>query len=830
MVQCLIEWARGVMFFRSAVWRMLIAAVVTAAPGASWCEAKYTVHVVDRPITNLPIVAGKPLPDICKPGNLLEVSACRGEYEPASFVIVTDEPLKAVEIEVGELKGPGGTLDAAAVDVRIAWHWDGGGRIEDLKPTARKVLVKNDAMLRVQPMATEDDPQRRVIVAPDGLRDSEQLQPADIDDLMQFWITVHVPANARSGSYAADLRIKPQNAPHARITLTVEVYPFDLLDPIMEYSVYYPVTLVPPGSADWRTGRWTNTASLTSAQYLLELRNMVAHGVTNPNLFTGVSWDAEGRLDFSKLEEVLALREQAGIGPGVPLYAMHHVAEPIAKKLSAEEKQQRVRDVRKVMDWAAERGYPDMYWTGIDEASGSLLVAERDSYQAVLDGGGKTWVACKPDFYNLVGDVLSLPVLLCDPSNVAVDRLQESLSFDHPRMLPLDDHEGRAKAAARITGEFVPLVSVIPLDNAGYRAVIDSTHRRGNRIFAYAFPWSSWPVPQTVRRKSGLGLWKMGFDGMMNWAYTHTKGTVGPGPIAQGGYCYVIRTEHGVLDNLRWEAFREGVDDVRYLATLIDVLGRLAGTYGREPLVAETLAWLTTVDVIEDDLNATRREMARRIIALRELGGHVKPLVAIDPRKLAGAPADEVWDVYYDGAGLPTAEGWGGNANSMMFHTDLPPGFLLAVGNPGGSFKRSLTGYSADTGWTLEWAMKAQNLNQLPSPADLVRFSDDAHHVIVRVTRQTVIIKDHRPNSGRELEVAHDEYHIYRLVRQPQSTTIELYIDNQPVPALSISPAECEPSDDRAADLNQVTWGDSTFQARWDYLRYHKAATTPLKR
>ena len=808
---------------------LLLASVATAL-GASWCKADYTVHVVDRPLTNLPIVAGKPLPEVCRPGNRLEVAACRGEYEPASFVIVAEQPLKAVKIEVDELMGPKGTLGADAMDVHIAWHWDAGGRIGDLRPTARKVLVKNDAMLQVKPMPTEDDPQRRVVVAPDGFRDSEQLQPVDIDDLKQFWITVHVPQDARAGSYAANLRIKPQNAPHAEITLKVEVYPFDLADPIMEYSVYYPTSLVQEGSPDWRSGRWTNTAWLTPTQYLLELQNMVAHGVINPNIFTGVTWDADGEIDFSKLEQVLALREQAGIGPGVRLYAMHHVGEPIAKKLSADEKAQRVRDVRKVMEWARERGYPDLYWSGMDEASGSLLVAERNCFQAVLDGGGKTWVACSPDFYNLVGDMLSLPVLLCDPSNVPIDRLQESLSYDHPRMLPLDDHEGRARVRARITAEFIPLVSKIPIDHVGYRAVIDSTHRRGNRIFAYAFPWSCWPVPETVRRKAGLSLWKLGFDGMMNWAYTHTRGTLGPGAIEQGGYGYVIRTENGVLNCLTWEAFREGVDDIRFLSTLINELGRLAGTYGSEPLVAETLTWLTAVDVTQDDLNATRREMARRIVALRELGGHVKPLVAIDPRKLAGAPADEVWDVHYDGAGLPTDEGWSGNANSMMFHTDLPPGFLLSVGNPGGSFRRPVTGYKADTGWTLEWAMQARNLHQLPAPVDLVRFSDDDHHVIVRFTNKTVIMKDHLPDSGKQLDLAPDEYHIFRLVKQPQSPTVELYIDNQPAPALAISPAQCVPPDCDANHLNQVAWGVSTFQARWDYFRYHKGATTPAGR
>ncbi len=85
-------------------------------------HADYTIHVVDPPITNQSIVADKPLPEVCRPGHTLTVRACRGEYEPASFVVVADRPMKAVRIEVGPLQGLQGTLDADAVDVRIARH------------------------------------------------------------------------------------------------------------------------------------------------------------------------------------------------------------------------------------------------------------------------------------------------------------------------------------------------------------------------------------------------------------------------------------------------------------------------------------------------------------------------------------------------------------------------------------------------------------------------------------------------------------------------------------------------------------------------------------
>ena len=119
-----------------------------------------------------------------------------------------------------------------------------------------------------------------------------------------------------------------------------------------------------------------------------------------------------------------------------------------------------------------------------------------------------------------------------------------------------------------------------------------------------------------------LGLWQLGFDGCMNWAHTHTKGSMGPGEIGHGGWGNAIRTEDGVLDTLRWERHRAGVDDIRYLTTLLDALDRATWTYGDEPIVAQTLAWLAALDVRTIDLDATRHERLRHgshISAFEEL-------------------------------------------------------------------------------------------------------------------------------------------------------------------------------------------------------------------
>lgn len=794
---------------------------------AATCVAiDYSVFIVDSPVTNDVILPGRPLPEACRPGKVLTIEACPGEYEPASFLVITPEPLESVRIEVAPLSGAAGVLPADCIDVRIVKRWQTSGPIEDLKPPP-KVLVKNDAVLVRQLAPTADNPQRLINVAPNGLRDTAQLQPCRIDQLKQFWITAHVFESTQPGNYTTTLRVIPGNAEPVELTLELEVYSFPLLPPMLDYSTYYPVTLVSDDSENWRTGKWTNTAWITAAQYELELRNMLAHGVTNPNLYCGVGKRQDGTLDFSGLEAVLALREKVGIGPGVPLYAMNQAAEPISRRLTAAEMAERTRDVRDIMAWGRQRGYEDIYWAAIDEAGSSRLVGERDSFQAIRDGGGKTWVACSRDYFDLVGDLLDHPVYMCDKKGGELDRLQESLSLDHPRMLPLDDTEGRARNKARLAAEFAEMIGFTPDRAGGLGGTIDEVHRLGRKIYTYTYPWSAWPLPAVHRHHNGLGLWKLGFDGSMTWAFTHIKGDLGPGKIRQGFWGYVIRTENGVLDTLRWEGFREGVDDVRYLTTLIDAIGRATGTVGSRELVTESLAWLSELNPAAGSLNAIRSEMARRIIALRSLGEHRKGMINIDAAQIGKAPVGETWDDEFNGEGLPAESGWDGDTNSSMYSNDIPPGYLIANGNPGCVFSKQLPRYSKTGGWTVEWAMQAHALHQLEAPLRLMKWADDSNLVAVVYSQDSVTLKDHLQDSGETLSLVLDKYHIYRLVRQPESDTVELYIDNQPEPALSITPAACQMPHCDNSNLRCVAWGGSRYQARWDFVRYHGGATSP---
>ena len=601
----------------------------------------YTVHVVEPAVTNHMILQDGPLPPVCKKATTMKISACRGEYEAASFVVTASKSLEGVMVEVGPVSGPGVAWPADAVDIRVVKEIRRLHAIPGMVPT---LLVHDDSFLdtgsssrKVEGAVTAVNEAGFLVDAaapPSGkyklngeLRDTPELQPVNIAKRRQFWITVHVPGFAPPGNYKTTLRVVPNNAAPTELTLQIHVYPFELQSPMIEYSLYYPAYIVGDDEPNWRNGgKWSR---ITEEQYIAECKNMISHGVTNPNIYAGVGIRPDGTPDYSHIEKYLAAREKAGMGPWLPLYLSSSAAEPVSRTLTEDEKKDRIRIVREVKEWGRQRGYPDVYWIGLDEAWGDWMARERDSFQAIKDGGGKVFVATGVMFPDLVGDSLQCPVLMSPLAGQVSAAVQK---------YPADE---AVRNAAKIASS-VDLNIMNTLDV--YQKCIDTTHRAGNKIFVYMNPPAGVPLPELQRRCEGLGLWRAGIDGTMTWAYIHIDGE----PLNQTmGWSKAMRVEGGVLDTLYWEGFREGVDDVRYLTTLLHALSRAQGRFPGDPLVGETQAWLSKVDINGGDLDTIRREMARRIIALQDLGYKLlsaeEALATVDVDKAKVVAFPELW-------------------------------------------------------------------------------------------------------------------------------------------------------------------------------------------
>ena len=600
--------------------------------------ADYTVHVVDPTVTNHVILPDGPLPPVCKEATTMVLSACRGEYEPASFVVTASKPLEAVRIEVGRLSGPGGQWPQDAVDVRVVKdYWR--STLAEGPAAIPTLLVHDESFLAIEPDPTPEDPNRITNVAVGELRDAPELLPVNIEQRKYFWITVQVPENARAGTYTTTVRIVPQNSDAAELTLQVQVYPFKLLPPMLEYSIYYPSYLLPPGQKSERFGQ------LTAEQMRLEFQNMVAHGLANPNLYDGPTRREDGTLDFWLLDKILDLRESVGMRPKALYLLGHPVPFNATRSLTPEERQITHRYVPEINAWARERGYEEVFYAAWDEQWGEELTRERDSMIAVDEAGGQVFVAVmQTPFFNRVGDVLHRPVLMAAGGGhlyAAGKKYSPEESLRHMADI------AKAGTFERMT------------DDEGFRKAIDGVHRFGNKILTYMNPTAGVPLPEYQRRNEGLGLWRVGFDGTMTWAYTHIYGDKINQPMSMGK---VFRTVDGVLDTLHWEGWREGVDDVRYLTTLLDALNRARGRFPDDPLVRETDDWINEIDVAKGDLDAIRQEMAGRIVALTDLGYKVlspeEALADVNVERVEAIAFPEPWRFQMDPEDRGVREQW----------------------------------------------------------------------------------------------------------------------------------------------------------------------------
>ena len=587
-------------------------------------QTNYQTYVIRPAINNDPILADEALPVQCRDETVMKVMCARGEYEPASFLVKTAQPLKQVMVKVSPLKGDAGTLGSETVDVRVAqkfyqavtwtceafpWvlvHDPGMMKIIDHTPKYYRELT-DEKTANGHPLADYKAGHSKINKLIKELIDTETLQPADVEDFQQFWLTVHVPDDAKTGTYRGDVTITAANAKSATLMLEVTVPSFDLVPPQFEYSVYYPTMLEQPNTTDVEREK---NHPLTAQQYLAECRNMVAHGCTNPCIHAGPEQNESGKIHFTQLSRILDLREKAGMPKAVVLYLFDGAGMIIKEgDLTEQQKHRNIEVAKTTMAWARERGYSGALFMGADEYAGDKLRAMRQSYESVRAGGSGIWVANQGDFADIMPDLIDRPIL------------------SHPGAHVVDGHQ---QWGMRARDFLMNRTSMVKWDPAlwltpDYQKSIKAAHKQGHKIFSYFDPQGGQQVPEQHRRHRGMGMWKSGLDGTMTWDYVQffnkpitrldDPSVQDNGVFWESQNAFVIRGPQGVLDTLSWEGYREGHDDARYLATLQDAIAKAKAAGRHTELVARTQRWLDNLSV-HADLDEWRAEMAQRTEAL----------------------------------------------------------------------------------------------------------------------------------------------------------------------------------------------------------------------
>ena len=515
----------------------------------------------------------------------VSLTAARGEYEPASFVVVATSDLTALLAIAGELRGPGGdTIPASAVDIKAikCWYQAGTAWVSIRQDKSKRILtpellLNDDALIKVD---HEKQDNHLKLSFPDGakyvwisdpadirkgkslpvekfpIKDSATLLPLDIPagTNKQFWVTVRIPEDARAGTYAGTIRLKTQDAVIAELALSVNVLPFELLPPYYTSSMDYHGRLMPDSKGT--IGSWGKSRE----QFTNELANMVAHGLHNCQHYS---------IRKEILGDVLRIREAVGMDNRT-LYLKNTIR--IGNPTAPEELERIKRDVRDIIEFTKAFGTETVYFYGMDERRGDVLASQRAAWTAVREAGGKIFVAGYTENVDLMGDVQDMHVRAGWPA-----------------------HEEVAK-----------------------------WHALGHKIFSYANPQTGVENPVVYRRNFGLLLWKYDYDGASTNAYQHTFGATWNDfdHVTYRAHTIAYPTMNGVVDTIAWEGYREGVDDVRYITTLQKAVEQAARSDDRKlsRAVASAQAYLRQLkagtDIETGDLATIRQAIITHILEL----------------------------------------------------------------------------------------------------------------------------------------------------------------------------------------------------------------------
>lgn len=351
-------------------------------------------------------------------GKELACSGCRGEYEPVCLAVYALEDVKGLTVSASDLKSPASTIPASAVDIRVVKCWYQAGReIWDTKHPmyVPELLLKDDNLVRVDTQKKENCLRS---TAPDGSQafllcsgptsenlrdvrplDAPVLQPVDVParSLKQFWLTVHIPGDAKPGTYQGAVTLRA-GAGVREIPLKVTVHPFDLAHPCLVYSIYYRATLS-------RDGEPTDSSDVKSEeQYRAEMADLKAHGVFYPTNYQA--------LDDRLLVRMLQIRQEVGL-PGGPFY---NLGRGTGSGTTPAELAALQQDVKRWIEFCRPFGYDPIYFYGADEATGEQLTAQRAAWKAVQAAGGKTVVACYEKTFEAMGGLLNCAVLAGRPN------------------------------------------------------------------------------------------------------------------------------------------------------------------------------------------------------------------------------------------------------------------------------------------------------------------------------------------------------------------------------------------------------------------------------
>jgi len=590
-----------------------------------------------------------------RPLKELSMAACPGEHEPASFVVVGSKDISRLKVTVSPLRCGSRVLPADTVDRKVVkcWYQSSDRKLWEvgyLKPKGKvlvpELLLNDDTLVTVdleeETMAVRvldpetQQPSYLDITGPGKefeqvyygqIKDATALRPVDIPagHCRQFWLTVRVPDDTEPGEYTGRVTLSAQNAPGLAFPLRIRVYPFRLEGSVIENAIYTEhrmgrEIMLKTGYINKKKGNPFNHY-WDRHHMRMGLVNMREHGIDAP-LFPQLPFGERSITTEqvrSLIDDYMGLLKETGY----PLDRFFYYSQisnwtypgleyPFgnywrANKRDAEQRFKWVSGVRPraavhlnysdtilsvLLDLKAradKHGFREFWFYFADEVMRNELPEIYPYLREYRKAGLKTFcTTAKVFFIDAEGKV---------------------------------DNEFWQETAASLDGITFPM-KLNP-------ALAAMAREAGVRAYSYNNPQMGVELPHTYRRNYGLALWCAGYTGGMDFCYT----SCGWNDFESKEYRkhnMVYPSADRMIDTLQWEGYREGVDDQRYLTTLLKAIetakeggwlarrrARKAEKWVKSIEVEDTLGWDGFEEGVDDmDLDGLRRQIAAWIMRL----------------------------------------------------------------------------------------------------------------------------------------------------------------------------------------------------------------------
>ena len=478
-------------------------------------------------------------------GRPVSCFACPGEYEPMAVAVRALKDLHALSCEVTDLRGPAGRIPARAMDVRVVRCWP------------QRLGSSWSTEWRVMPELLEHKPSVNV--------------PKDTSK--EFWLTIHLPDDAKPGIYRGEVILRARNAGTARIPMQVEVLPFRLRKNERPVGMY-----------------WYEHMVIGTPMRDKQVRDMIEHGMTTLTLgrLTPDIRYEDGRivLDTGKLLRFLQELKRLGIEGPIP----YHISWLMRRiKLAAPGKTQTEYDalyvaaIRQLEAVSSRPDTPKLLYYPVDEIGNSPKRGARAHHECAL-----------------IAKVPGATSYITVNNYKAGERWGDTFDIWCGNIVYTREQEQKLLA-------------------------------RGKRYMRYGSAYLN--DPRKARNSCGFGFYRRPAEAMFYWHYQCYKGD--PFNDFDGGcrdHCAAYPGPNGALiPTTDWEGLREGVDDMRYIATLKHYAALAAKTPRGRAAAERALKTLNEVlapddpnlsqytfrsDLTTDEFHALRRKLVEAILEL----------------------------------------------------------------------------------------------------------------------------------------------------------------------------------------------------------------------